>query len=356
MTAMQRVLTTLSHREADRVPLFLLTTMHGAKELGLTIEEYFSRAEPVIEGQMRLQHKYRSDCLYPFFYAPLEVEAFGAETLYCEDGPPNSGMPVIRALHDITALEPPIVSRTRCLFKVLEAIDGLKRRVGDTLPIIGVVMSPFSLPVMQMGFDRYIELIYENPALFERLMAVNEAFCVDWANAQLAAGATAICYFDPLSSPTNIPRALFLRTGHPIARRTLARIHGPTATHLASGRGQEVLADLAETGTSVVGVSALEDLATLKTAVAGRVTLLGNLNGVTMRHWNRETCFQQVREALAKAGRGGGFILSDNHGEIPFQVPDEVLLTIREAVDQWGGHPMTWVETEEKATGAQERS
>jgi uroporphyrinogen decarboxylase len=27
--------------------------------------------------------------------------------------------------------------------------------VGDSVPIIGVVISPFSLPVMQMGFDAY---------------------------------------------------------------------------------------------------------------------------------------------------------------------------------------------------------
>jgi len=50
MKSLERVLTTLSHREPDRVPLFLLVTMHGAKELGLSIREYFSKAEYVVEG------------------------------------------------------------------------------------------------------------------------------------------------------------------------------------------------------------------------------------------------------------------------------------------------------------------
>ncbi len=54
MTSLQRVLTTLGHREPDRVPFFLLVTMHGAKELGLSIKEYFSKAENVVEGQLRL--------------------------------------------------------------------------------------------------------------------------------------------------------------------------------------------------------------------------------------------------------------------------------------------------------------
>lgn len=43
-------------------------------------------------------------------------------------------------------------------------------------------------------------------------------------------------------------------------------------------------------------------------------------------------------------GNGGGFILSDNHGEIPWQVPDEVLMAISEAVHKWGRYPLTWID------------
>jgi uroporphyrinogen decarboxylase len=139
-----------------------------------------------------------------------------------------------------------------------------------------------------MGFDRYIKLIYEQPERLVRLMQANEEFCVEWSNAQLAAGATAICYFDPVSSCTVVPRELYLKTGQQVAKRTLARINGPTVTHLASGRGLPIVNDIAATGTAVMGVSALEDLAELKAAAQGKLTLLGNLNGVEMRRWTAE--------------------------------------------------------------------
>ncbi|MDD5295590.1 MAG: uroporphyrinogen decarboxylase family protein [Rhodocyclaceae bacterium] len=344
MNSMQRTLTALGQQEPDRVPLFLLTTLHGARELGLSIEEYFSRSEHVIEGQMRLLKKYGGDCLYPFFYAPIETEAWGGEVVYLPDGPPNAGPPIIRSAQAIDHLEPPRVMESPCLVRVLETIRELKARVGDTVPIIGVAISPFSLPVMQMGFDRYLELIYEQPERFEHLMRVNEAFTVEWANAQLAAGATAICYFDPISSTTNIPRDLYLKTGQQVARRTLARIKGPTATHLASGRVLPILNDIADTGTAVVGVSALEDLAELKAAANRRVSLLGNLNGIEMRRWTPEQAEAAVKTAIAKAGRGGGFLLGDNHGEIPWQVPEDVLLAIGEATRRWGRYPLDWIE------------
>ncbi|HSO82907.1 MAG TPA: methylcobamide--CoM methyltransferase MtbA, partial [Thiocapsa sp.] len=40
------------------------------------------------------------------------------------------------------------------------------------------------------------------------------------------------------------------------------------------------------------------------------------------------------------SGHGGGFILSDNHGEIPYQVPEDTLLAISEAVHRWGTYPL----------------
>lgn len=345
MNSMQRTLTTLGHQEPDRVPLFLLTTQHGAREVGLTIEEYYAKTENVVEGQMRLLKKYRSDCLYGFFYAAIETEAWGGSTIFLPDGPPLCGAPIIRRPEDIDSLQAPSVTSAPGLIKVLETIGALKAKVGDTVPIIGVAISPFSLPIMQMGFDRYIELIYEQPERFERLMQTNIAFSVAWSNAQLAAGATAICYFDPLSSTTNIPRELYLTTGQQVAKRALAEIKGATATHMASGRCLPIIGDIADTGTAVVGVSTLEDLATLKTAASGRISLLGNLNGIEMRRWTPAQAEAEVKRAIAKAGRGGGFILSDNHGEIPFLVPDEILLAISDAVERWGRYPLDWVES-----------
>lgn len=344
MTSMQRVLTAMGHQEPDRVPLLLLTTLHGAKELGLPIREYFASAGNVAEGQLRLLAKYRGDCVTAFHYASLEIEAFGGGTVFIDDGPPNCAAPIIHKPEDIDRLEAPRVASAAGLQRVLEVTRRLKEKLGDTTPIIAGVISPFSLPIMQMGFGPYIELLYSDPARFERLMAVNQAFCVEWANAQLAAGATAIGYFDPMSSTTNIPRELYLKTGYRVARETLSQINGAAVVHLASGRGLGIAEDIAATGAAAVGVSTLEDLTEWKAAVGGKLTLIGNLNGVAMRNWTALDAEREVKQAIAKAGRGGGFALADNHGEIPWQVPDEVLLAIRDAVEKWGRYPLDWVE------------
>lgn len=342
MNSLQRVLTTLGYEEPDRVPYFLLLTMHGAKELNLSLKEYFSDPENVAKGQLLLREKYGHDCLSNFYYAALEIEALGGEVIYREDGPFNSGKPCVKA-EEIETLSFPKVTDTPCLQKVLKTTALLKEQAGEVVPIIGVVISPFSLPVMQMGFEAYLDLIYDDREKFDILMKKNEAFCIEWANAQLEAGATAICYFDPLASSTVIPPALYHETGFLCAKRTLKEIKGPTATHLASGRTIPVIDQLKQTGTNMVGFSCDEDPAAVKESLQGSMAMLGNLNGVTMGTWSEAETEKIVKEAIKAGAPGGGFILADTHGEIPYNVPDEVLHAIAKAVRKWGTYPLSWI-------------
>jgi len=197
---------------------------------------------------------------------------------------------------------------------------------------------------MQMGFAPYLNLLFEEPERYQHLMAINREFCVEWANAQLQAGATAIGYFDPVSSSTILSPEMSRQTGLLVMQDTLPRINGAVAVHLASGRGLPILDDLIASGALALGVSGLEDLAALKSQCSGRTSLMGNLNGITMRHWTPEQAELEVKRAIAKAGRGGGFVLADQHGEIPWQVPDEVLFALRAAVDRWGRYPLEWID------------
>ncbi len=130
---------------------------------------------------------------------------------------------------------------------------------------------------------------------------MNEKFCVEWANAQLKAGATAICYFDPMSSTTIIPRKTYLETGKKIAKRTLSQINGPTVTHFASGRCIPIIEDVIQTGTLGIAVSSLEDLDVIKEKVKDKITLIGNMNGIEMRRWNEEDAEEHIKSYYRKS-------------------------------------------------------
>ncbi|MDW7669953.1 MAG: uroporphyrinogen decarboxylase family protein [Bacillota bacterium] len=340
MNSFDRVMSSLSFKEPDRVPLCLLLSLYGAKEMNVSVKEYFSNWENVVDMQLKMKKKYKNDIIYTFFYAAIEIEAMGGEVIFSPDGPPNSAEPIIKTNKDIEKFEIPMIKENKHLRKVLKATKELKSKVGNEVPIVGVVMSPFSLPVMQMGFERYLDLIYFNRNHFDILMKKNEEFCVQWANAQLEAGATAICYFDPLTSPNIIEPNTYFETGYKVAKRTLDKINGATATHLASGIALPVIDEIISTGTQVLGFSSSDDLDMIKKAAKDRICLLGNLNGIEMVNWDRAKVEKEIKKLIKKAGKGGGLLISDNHGEIPLQVPESVLLEISEAVRKYGKYPL----------------
>jgi uroporphyrinogen decarboxylase len=338
MTSLERVLTTMDGREPDRVPFFLLLTMHGAEAVGMRLSEYWGDPAAVAEGQMRLRAEFGDDCLVGGPTAAHELAAWGGEVVLSDDGPPVCGQPPLEVTA-IESLEAPEVRGDPVLESTLETIRILAARCRDA-PIVGGCIAPFTLPIAQLGFERCMDLLHERPALFDRLVRVNEEFCVRWANAQLAAGATAIGYADPLASTTLVDPEVYRARGLPADRRTIARIRGPVALNFASGRCGAILGEVVDLGVAGVQVSAEEDLGELKRAVGGRATVIGNLNGVMMRHWTPDDAGREVRRAVAAAAAGGRFILSDNHGELPLQVGADVLHALAEAVRRWGTYPI----------------
>jgi len=344
MNSFERTMAAISHTEPDRVPLFLFLSLYGAKELQLPVKEYFSKAENIVKAQLKMKDKYKNDCIYSLFYTPIEIEAFGGEVIFVNDGPPNSGEPIIKSIEQISKIQVPKIEECEGLKRVLDATKMLKDKVGNETPIVGVVVSPFSLPVMQMGFEKYLETMYFRKDYFDKLMQINEEFCVAWANAQIDAGATAICYFDPLSSPNIIEREMYLTTGYNIAKRTLSRIKGATAIHLASGITLPVIEDIISTGAVILGFSSNDDIVKIKKVAKGKICLIGNLNGIDMVNWDSKKVENEVKNVIAKAGIGGGLIIADNHGEIPWQVPENVLLEISETVQEFGKYPLDWVD------------
>ncbi|KAF1079204.1 MAG: hypothetical protein GQF41_4507 [Candidatus Rifleibacterium amylolyticum] len=343
ITSAERLRLALSHKEPDRVPYVIAATLHPARDMGLSIKEYFSRPENIVEGQLRLHRKYGNDmlCCYPF--AAIECIAWGGEAFYFDQGPPNCGAPIIRQPEDILYLEPPRVYESPALLDNLKAIADLKACVGDDVPISGVAVSPFSLPIMQMGFEAYLDLICERPDLLERLFQINASYCIEWANAQLKAGASAVMYSDPAFSPGIMSQDLIQKYGTPAAKQVISRINSSAMIHLASARGAAVVDEIIQAGFFAMSASADEDLSELKLACKGKLALVGNLNALLMSHWTEKDAEAAVKKAIAQAAPGGGFVLSDNHGEIPFSVSEDILLAVSEAARRWGQYPLNWL-------------
>lgn len=343
LTASARLAAALGGREPDRVPFFLPAGMHGALLLGVPLREYYGSADLVTRGQLRLRERLGHDAVSCALFGAADAEPFGGEAVYFDDGPPNAGRPPLRSAADIERLTPPDPRSSPLLRRSLEVAAGLRRAVGDDVPVLGGAIAPFSLPAIQVGLGPWFDLLQDAPEVALRLVRVNEVFVASLANALLAAGASAVGLGEPLASPLLFPTARYRELGLPSLRRTIAAIRGPVAVSTASAPCAQVAENLVEAGAVAVGVSSSEDLGAVKRRLRGRAAVMGNLDGLRMRRWTASDAERAVRDAVAAAGAGGGFVLSEHHGEVPLQVPLRVLDDVAAAVCRVGLYPLDGV-------------
>jgi uroporphyrinogen decarboxylase len=342
MNSFDRVMTTLIHKEPDRVPVFLFMPLHGAKELNLPLSAYFSKAENIIDGQLRLLSKYNHDCLYPFFYASKEVEAFGGSTIFYRDGPPNAGKPIIQTSADIHNLACPNPNESESLKEPLRAIRLLSKENKGKTPIISAVIAPFSLPSMLMGLENWLDLIlFGEKEDVQCMLKVCKSFCVSWANAQFEAGLDAVAFFDPLATSDIMTREQFLKYDFALASDTIKEIKGPVVYAGAGGRIESIADLIPKTGAFGMVVSAKDNLKAVKDAVGDKINIVGNLNNVEMPSWTPKKAEQIVHKCIADAAKGGGYILADQHGELPYYVEDTILRKIVESARKFGQYEKT---------------
>ncbi len=151
MNSLQRILAAVNGEPVDRTPVLPVMLMQGARELGISLPEYFERPSRLAEGQLRLLERFGHDGVFAFPHIVQDVLPWGSALTFHEDGPPSVAKMVIREAEDILQLQTPDPTADPYLRHTLDAAAQLARQVGDEKLVVGGIIGPFSLPTMLMG-------------------------------------------------------------------------------------------------------------------------------------------------------------------------------------------------------------
>ena len=303
----------LTGRLPQRVPIVCNLVDQGAREMGVSLRDYYASGGLVAEGQLRMREKYGYDSLLGMFYSALDVELLGCrQIIYADDGPPNVGQLVIREPGDIGRLRVPDDPREHPRFQELaKCIAMLKREAGGRFPVLAPVTASYSLPAMLMGVEGWLRLMLTgDAALREQLLEKCSAFCCRQIAALREAGADLIVYVNPLASATFITVARFRELALPWVTRDLEPA-GPAGVVYFNGGGKinPMLDDLATTtGIGAYYLNPYDDISAAKTILAGRGMVAGAINDIRLIDWSVEEIDRQVEQIMEDGKPGGGFI------------------------------------------------
>jgi uroporphyrinogen decarboxylase len=194
-----------------------------------------------------------------------------------------------------------------------------------------------------MGYERIALALYDDPDLLRAVFALSNAYNKEAARICVEAGCDALWVSEDLGDSTHgfmrLPhfRTVYLPFLHELTDH-VAGLGVPILLH-SCGRITDYLDDLAQT--KIAAIHPLQrtagmDLATVKARYGARFCLIGNIDSSrTLPYGTPEDVVAEVREAIATAARGGGYILASDHS-LHDGIPVENILAMARAGLEFG--------------------
>ena len=342
MTPLDILTAAVEGKAAPRIPIFCNMLDHGARELGMSQQEYYASGEHVAEGQLRLRARYGYDNVWGLFYVGKEAEFFGCrDILYSEDGPPNVADFVIRDYDDIARLEvPDDLTRHPAWAETGKCMEILRREVGTSHSICAYITASTTLPAILMGMEKWLDLLLGGPIdLRDELLRKCSDFCRRELAAYRAAGANVLIYSTPFGSTSFVGMKRFQELILPWMKRDLA-VNGPANIVYYCGMApfNNVIDTVMEQlGIGVYYISPIADLAEAKATIGNRALTCGVIDDIRMIRYTAEETRAEVKRICSIGKPGGHFLFGT--GVMPIAVPPANIQAMIDAAFEFGRTP-----------------
>ena len=339
-TSLERLAAAMEGRILDHIPVFCNLLDQGAREMGLSIKEYFSKGENVAEAQLRMLKKFGHDNVWSLFYVGKEAELFGCRKIrYAEDGPPNVEEYIIQSYDDIAKLQVPEDISTHPAFaETAKCLEILKREVGGKVPICAYLTASMSLPALLMSMEKWMELLMiGDPAVRDLLLEKCSDFFRKEIEAYRKAGADVLVYANPYGSTDIIPMRLFKELSLKWIKRDLEPGGLDGVVYYVGGARLNSVADevIREVGIGVFYPGPMEDIADSMRIIAGRALCAGVINDIRLLDWTPDEVRAEVRR-IVQDGLREGHKLFFGTVVMPYGIPEENIMAMIEAAKEYG--------------------
>jgi uroporphyrinogen decarboxylase len=198
MTGKEIVISALRNEVTRRPAWVPFVGTHGAHLIGKSAEAYLKSSELMVAGLKKAHELYQPDGLPLCFDLQLEAEILGCELVWSDKGPPSVKTHPLeqgKTLPDLPVFE----TDGGRLPIVFEALETLKKDIGDDTALYGLVSGPFTLALHLLGNDVFLQM-FDHPDYVKAVIGYCAEVGRKTAEAYLNAGADVIAVVDPMTS------------------------------------------------------------------------------------------------------------------------------------------------------------
>ncbi|HHU49345.1 MAG: uroporphyrinogen decarboxylase family protein [Caldicoprobacterales bacterium] len=331
----------LNFIEPERVPFAIwntgpfCTTICGADE-----KDYYLNAEFKLKIMLQVQDMFPDAILipgpWPDFGTVLEASVFGSEIVWNENAPPDN-KPVIHGYSDILklginigdSLLPIALRQYEYMWKHMD-----RRYIDENgyLDGIGFSMGPLEVAAALMDFSQFLIGFYDEPELMHKLIDMTTEAVIHVLHEQqkINGPLKRLAMGDHLAH--NLSSDMFMEFCFPYYKRVFDEFPGAIKIYHNEGNILHIAESIPDFGANIVHYGV--DTKKLKGILKGKVTIMGNLDPITvMCNGTPELVYKKAMECLMDGAEGGGMLLSSAGGMAPNTPAENVRAALRATED-----------------------
>ncbi len=322
MNSFERFKKRLRGERVDRPPNFDIVMAFAAHCIGQPLSQYYQDCRVLTDANIAAIEVFDLDIAQTISDPYREAADWGLDVEFPEDGIPLRKKPLIAGHADLARLKPPDPRSGRRMSDRLEAIRSLREKVHGGIPVMGWVEGALAEANVLRGDTALMTDLYDSPEWVSELLELCVGVEIDFALAQVAAGADIIGMGDAIAS--QISPAMYRQFALPYEKRIFRAVHeaGAVARLHICGNTAHLLADMAQTGADIIDLDWMVDLRTaVRIFGEGGPAICGNFDPVAVMLRGTP---DQIREAVIRTVRDGGPRCFNMPGcEVPDGTPHE---------------------------------
>ncbi len=326
MNPYERYRALLDGQPVDLLPRLPILMAFAAKFIGSNYAAFASDYRVLVEANLRCAEHFGFEQLSAISDPYRETEGFGAAIEYMEEGPPRCVEPPLAKDPDMARLKSPDPRRSIRMLDRVRAIEAYKDRAFGQYSIMGWIEGPAAEAADLRGVSAFLMDLMTDPEYAACLMDRCVAVGIDFARAQLEAGADTIGIGDAIAS--QVSPGTYAELIFPREKRMVEAVHaagGLVRLHIC-GNTSHLLPWFAGLGCDVIDLDWQVDLAQARAVLGERQTIVTNLDPVSAV---MESSPDRIRGAIGQQYASVGNRLMIGAGcEVPPGTPHENLAAL----------------------------
>lgn len=296
MNAYGRTSALLSGEQPDHLPCQPIFMTFAARIAGVPYSRYVMDYRSLVYAQIRLAAEFDIDVVSCCSDAWREASDCGAELVVFDDAPPACRTHLLAEKSRLLSLTAPSPTDGPRMSDRVKAVALFAERVKGDIPIMGWVEGPVAQAADLRGINELMVDTLDDPSFVQDLFSFVTALEIEFARAQIRAGADIIGVGDAASSL--LSPHYYEEHVLPHARRLIGEIHDegvPVRLHVC-GDTRHLLSLFARLKPDIVDIDYPVPMAVARGGLGAGPVLSGNLNPVSVV---RNATPAAVKEACA---------------------------------------------------------